>query len=531
MKGVGGGSTLPAATLFVPPRSGPGPDIAFTDTPRWFEDAPALFCPSPRSAGCVLLSYEDAAKFALSRQITSFDQLPTLLQQARSLGTDLLYLVDWYEGEPGADPSVYLWNKGDYVPRADLGGARGLKQAIEAVHRAGGRVMSYFEPFVIHKASTIGKAKGQAWSIKTATGYPEEPYPDDWKICPACGPARDHLVACARRIVGELGFDALHLDSAGFEHGWACVESAHGHAIGQASVFDDGMVALVRAVHAAVREANPEAVLMCEGPTVPRMFGEVSASEDWGVHTLVNRWVWDRAGRTSVFTAGWSLDDVHQILALGHKLSLGGRHWLDQPPGRSASAWLDANVPSPLPQRGSDALRRYLVDPWMRVVHQWRNGAILAGIAVPSIDAATPRRWDNPEDYRTPAGVERAVANLRAAARELDAAIGGSQEARRAATDHVATLATARRALQPLIRGTTPRSIPTARADAAAYAFEGGRKGGALTAVNVGNEAVTLDLPASGEARDLATGETFPSRGGRASVRVPPHGLRLMSVG
>jgi len=55
----------------------------------------------------------------------AFLELPRLLEDARAVGTDVVYLWDYWEASPFA-PEPHYFNKGDYIPRRDLGGASAL---------------------------------------------------------------------------------------------------------------------------------------------------------------------------------------------------------------------------------------------------------------------------------------------------------------------------------------------------------------------------------------------------------------------
>ncbi|MCA9491310.1 MAG: hypothetical protein KC621_15370 [Myxococcales bacterium] len=513
------------ATLFVPGEvKGRGlPAKAEADTPAWFRQAPAFFCPAPRTGGSVMLTFTSGGRYGLPRRLKSFTELPKLLAEARQLGTDVLYLIDWYEGVPGEDADEAVWNKGDYVPRRDLGGEAALRDGIAAVHAKGGRVLSYLELFVIAKSSTIGKKKGEDWSLVTKEHREDGLYPNDHKLCPTAPGFDDYMIGMARKIVGDLGFDGLHLDSYGYQRGWKCI-AKHGHAKGEASVFDQGAVDLARRVGEAIRAEKADAVMMCEGPMVPNMYRHVSASQDWSVGELLTRWVWDQQGSTQVFTAHWSLDDIHQIIALGHKLSLGGGFWHEAPPSGSPSAWLAKQLPDPTPNKRDRRFRRFYLEPFMRTIHAWRNAAILAGVPVPSIDRATPRRWERDEAFDTHEGYAGVAADLRAAAATLDPIVSGVQPS--APTAHIKKLCTARAALQPFLEGSTPE-VAEKGDDWLAWRFEGGPRGTVLTMVNVGNEPRSATVQGSGRFEELLTGASVEARGGRVELQVPPHAVRL----
>lgn len=48
-------------------------------------------------------------------------------------------------------------NKGDHVPRADLGGEVTFLDGVAALHAGGGRLVLYVEGFIIAKDSNDGK--------------------------------------------------------------------------------------------------------------------------------------------------------------------------------------------------------------------------------------------------------------------------------------------------------------------------------------------------------------------------------------
>lgn len=528
--GCAGGSSPPASpapaggepgTLFRPAGPVAGAPAERVEVPGWFADAGAVYCPSPGSAGASLLTFvEQDGSQALCRQIRSFHELPALLERGRELGTDVLYLVDTYDPLPGA-PCTEAWrNKGAYVARADLGGPEALKAGIRAVQQRGGRVLLYVEPFVVHERSEVGLAHGREWSIRRADGYPEEPYPDDWKICPANPAFVDHMADVVRRLVGEYGADGLHLDSYGFQRGWQCVETAHGHRPGEGAVFDDGARRLVERMLEEAKRSRPDAVLMCEGPKMPGLSRWVAASQDWGVHELVARWCWDLPG--AVATCGWSLDDVHQILALGHRLTLAADAWHTAPQGTLAD-WYRAH--EPVPARREARMRRYVAEAYFRALHRFRNAALLLGRPVPNVDAATPRRWERPEAFESHDAVVALVAEGRAFADRIDRELGGASLP--SPTAHVRKLVLARARVAPLLRDARTTAVRVGAEHAAAYRMAGPR-GVVLTAVSVDTVPVDLELPAdAGAWTEVVDGGRAEAVGGRLAVRLPPHSVAM----
>ena len=72
----------------------------------------SLYCPAfCGGAGSGLMQYLGPGLMdrGIAPRITSFRELPKLLQEARRLGNDVIYLVDYWEGG--------YFNKGDYLPR------------------------------------------------------------------------------------------------------------------------------------------------------------------------------------------------------------------------------------------------------------------------------------------------------------------------------------------------------------------------------------------------------------------------------
>ena len=522
--------TGPSATVFRPGPANPH-SFEFAATPDWFRDAPGLSCPGPRTAGSALLLFTEGDDSALSKRISHFRELPSLLEAARAVGSDIVYIVDYYEGHPGERPTRYCWNKSTYVARADMGGPEAFKEGIAAVQAAGGRVILYLEPFVIEKNSELGQDKGLAWSLKDARGRPpEQPYPDSYKICPANQPFVDHMLAMVRQLIGEYGADGVHLDSYGFQRGWECHDRSHGHAPGQAQVFDRAMKDLVRQLKAEATRIKADSVLMCEGPKVADLYQWVSASQDWGINTLVDRWCWSTAGQAAVFTCGWSLDDVHQILALGHRLSLSDLWWSTPPGDQTLSAWFDRRLPDPIPDKQSERFRRFYAEEFFRKMHRYRNAGIVLGRGMPTLGEATPRRGQAVADFKSYDGMANILRRCQALAPKIDAALAGAGPLPSPA-EHLKTLLTARRRFSPFLRGSSIEAVDVGHDSVAAYRFAKGQRRG-FTAANVHYEPVEITLTeAKGAYRELVADDDVAVAGGEITLTLPPHSLRMLIPG
>ncbi len=517
--------------LWLPTNSGQGANVKFANSPDWARNTPGWYIPSTVSAGACMLDFPLIT--FLSSLIKHFRDLPSLLDQARSLGTSTLYLVDWFEGKPGARPFNYWENKGDYVPRLDLGGGAALKEGISALHAQGGRVILYVEGFIINKDSNVGMMYGAQWSIIGPSGPPEQPYPGTWKPCPGAEGWLAYVEGVARRI-GGYGADGIFFDSQGFQEGWKCMSRQHGHRPGDPEVFNNGCANLLRRARAALREGNPEAILITEGPKLMRLFAQTDGSLDWGIDTLVRRRLWDDQGKTDTITSSYSLDDWNQILAIGAKLGCGSQFLLT-PPSSSAQAFLEEFLKNDLPEKRLDL--EHIAHHAFWGLHAWRNAGLMLGLRMPGLDDILPRFWEQMEHvpdpfkrlYATRESLRGVFEGLRPRAAAIDSALAGRKAP--AAAEYVKALLTARQKLAPLIdHGSSVELVRTPSPKTAGWRFTS-NKGLALTAVNVSDEPRAVDFPNTrGTWKDGVSGEAFVAQNDTLRVGVPAHRVRLLSA-
>lgn len=329
------------------------PRWTFPNTPAWFRETGATYTPSGWGAGGIHLSLPPSA---WTTRIGTFENLAILHAEAQALGTNVLYLVDWYEGSP--DPYA---NKGDYIPRTDngLGGAVAFAAGIDNVHRNGGRVLLYVEPFIIFKNSSIAQRIGQAWGGRRFDGKlwgldVQDLYPDyacNYEMVSCHIPWQDYVVSVAQRLVGEYHADGIMLDSYAWQMN-RLMMVGQDPSSGQFSSYDyaQGVLWLVHRVRAAVQAINPEAVVIGEttaGPVARYWDGGFNA--DLG---FFNIWLDPKAGapwrgterlmaspvrygipEVRIFGNGWDLNGLHQFYAAGHGLALCAN--VPGPPGQS----------------------------------------------------------------------------------------------------------------------------------------------------------------------------------------------------
>jgi hypothetical protein len=514
-------------TLFLPPDQVEGTvPTTWTDRPEWFRRAPGIYLATPVTSGGSSLLFSAKAKWAMPSRISHFKELPTFLDEAKKLGTNVLYLVDVYQGPEDWPPVKWRLWKEHFRIREDLGGAKALRKAIDQVHAKGGKVILYVTGFAMNRESPLGKEKGAKWAI-IQDGEPiDRPYPDQYMGCPYVKEWREHVVGICARYAQEVGADGVHVDSLGNQRGWKCESTEHGHEPGDGEAFNVGSQRLLSEVRTAMRKHVPEAVVLCEGDKLSRLFtGAIDGSQDWGIHDLSQRWVWNQAGNTAIFCANWSLDDMHQIVAIGHKWML-TPYWLDPPRQSRVTAWLEAEVPSPS-LKGDWRSRRMELERVYLGLHAFRNAALLAGKVVPGLDDLTHRRWDGEEIYASREASEAHVVALRERAAMLDAAIGGPVDLT-AVAEHLRRVMEARASLSKDIDdGATVSLVTSVAGKASAYLWDGRAK--TMAVVNVSDTAATLDLSKGGKVRgrfrDVISGREVQVG---PKTQSPPHSLMFL---
>jgi hypothetical protein len=515
--------------LYLPNATGGAVRMKFAPSPAWARDTPGWYVPDTTSAGVGIFDFATRPADRIAIKLKSFRELPVLLAEARSLGTDTIYLVDWYEGLPGARKIDYWEAKGDYVPRRDLGGEAAFNEGIAALHAQGGRMIVYVEGFIINERTEAGREHGAQWSILRPDGPPREPYPGNWKLCPAAAGFVSYMEGLGQRIA-QYGADGVFVDSYGYQKDWECVSKAHGHPLGSKEVFNNGAAHLMQRVRAGLHSANPDAIILIEGPLLERLFEFVDGSLDAGIHALVTQWLWDAQGSTDTITSSWSIDDWHQVLAIGAKLAC-PPWFLEAPPHGSATGVLDELMKRETPSNARD-LHRVAFEA-LRNLHQWRNAGLIAGLRMPALNEfaawslISPTRDPLYESIKDPASLTAVLQGLRPRAAAIDMELAGRPAA--APTAYIKTLLTARREIAKVIdHGGTVTAVNAGFPRVAAWRFAG-TNGVALTAVNVADIPHRIVFPnAPGTWLDGVKGEMFTAQGNALAVAIPPHGIRLM---
>jgi len=295
------------------------------ETPGWFTDTVALYAPSSETSGGSLLTVPVQV---LCEKVDGFRQLPVLLEEAQRMGTSVLYLTDFWEGVGRcADPYSCWVNKGEYIPRTDFGGSEAFREGIDAVHALDGRVVLYIEPFIIHVDSEAGHAHGPEWSMIDEDGKYYDPYVNNWTLCPDCREWVNYLSDVCFELTDSLGIDGLYFDSYGFQWDWVCHSPIHDHPPGENN-FDYAAYQLLKDVGDAARSANPDLVIMTEGPE-REILRYVDGSQDWDIAKVLSTPGLESMSRYRLFLGGYNIDSINMAAGFGYNLALGPLQLMD----------------------------------------------------------------------------------------------------------------------------------------------------------------------------------------------------------
>ncbi|MCZ7544950.1 MAG: DUF6259 domain-containing protein [Anaerolineae bacterium] len=253
-----------------------------------------------------------------------------MLQRARQMGTDVIYLWDFWEGENKTGMPPY-WNKGDYVPRSDLGGPAAFRRGVDAVHREGGRVIVYVEGLIVYKNSELGLAHGRDMALQDEHGAYYTDYRNYWSMCPADEAWQRRLAEICVGLVRDMDVDGIFLDSYGAQWNHICANARHSHRP-ETDVWNQGMTEILSCVRAAVREVKPDAIIMTESTSdllLPVEDGSCDGSLVWhgplNGHRLLGSPLKYAFPEANIFSNGYTLAQLNQVFALGGNLAVGPR--------------------------------------------------------------------------------------------------------------------------------------------------------------------------------------------------------------
>lgn len=290
------------------------------DSPQWWKENRAIYSAFALSgAGGPLMKYpsQDIKK----KLGGSFENLPSLLDDARKLGCSCIYLVDYWQ--PNYE------SKGDYIPRSDLGGPETFKKGVAAVHARGGKIILYLEAFIVTRNNPVG-LEHPDWAMMDADGKYYTYYGRDrfYLMYPGEGSGwSEYICGLAEKMVRDYGVDGFHLDSYGCQWDWKDYNPNHPGATDPAK-FNQGAVNLVKTLRERIRKINPDAVVILECSERPELLdvcdgGQLdSAAWQYSPIKVLNEKPWVKEKRYDIFTSHFSVEEDEKILGMGYNLSL-----------------------------------------------------------------------------------------------------------------------------------------------------------------------------------------------------------------
>lgn len=341
-----------------------GPAPAYTPRPEATPKALAersFYCPAATTgAGGSLLKFWTAG--ALADRISNFAQLPDLLADARRTGSNIVYLVDWWDGGYS--------NKGDYLPSTTLGGATAFRDGIAALHAQGGKIVLYIEPFIVHRTrSAVGRNYGAAWGMMDNAQRYYGYYGDNdfYLMWPGAGAGwTQYLSDLCGALARDYAIDGVFLDSYGIQWGWIDYHPNHtGGTTGTA--FNQGVLDLIRQTRNKMRQHVPAAVVWVEGSEQEQVLQEVSGSQIESLD-LYSRKPWRDANLYQVFIAEYDLRAMQRILAVGASLACNDFFFSDVP----SDSTLD-KIRAGVQKQGGRELQQQM---WKMVNVAYANGIV-----------------------------------------------------------------------------------------------------------------------------------------------------------
>lgn len=155
--------------------------------------------------------------------------------------------------------------RSDYLTfSASVGGASGLRSAIDAVHQANGHVLLYLDGALLARDAPFARTtEGEAAAMCDRDGKPLEPFAGYWRMCPATQAWRDWVADTAAKLVRSTGADGVFLDSACTLANEPCYDRTHKHP--SPFVWNWGVRQLLQEVRRRLFQAKPDAVLVAAG--------------------------------------------------------------------------------------------------------------------------------------------------------------------------------------------------------------------------------------------------------------------------
>jgi len=286
------------------------------ESPQWWRQTRSIYASFDLSgAGGPLMKFPSDD---IHKKLGTFRNLPVLLDEARKLGCNCVYLISYWHPD-------YAGNKGDYQIRTDLGGDEAFKEGVARLHAQGGRIILYLEPFIITRTSDVGLKYGKAWCMKNERGNPQTYYGNAryYLMWPGEGSGwAEYIISVAERLARDFGVDGFHLDSYG------CQWDLKDHDPKHKSSFNSGAINLVTTMGQRIRAINPDAVIILECCERTELLdfcdgGQIeSGAWLYSPVKVLNEKPWVAEKKYKAFTSHYSMVEMDKILDMGCNLSL-----------------------------------------------------------------------------------------------------------------------------------------------------------------------------------------------------------------
>jgi hypothetical protein len=186
------------------------------------------------------------------------EQVVATLPKVREIGLKWAGLDDGWQTNEGD------W---DLNPQKFPRGEADMKAFTKQIKDAGLRPRLWWAPLAADPDSNLFKNRPDMLLLDRDGKKQEVTWWDAWTLCPAYRPTVDYFVGLARTFVRDWGYEGLKIDGQHLNAVAPCYNPAHRHARPEEST--EGLAAFWKAIHDAVHEVNPNAVVeLCPCGTV-----------------------------------------------------------------------------------------------------------------------------------------------------------------------------------------------------------------------------------------------------------------------
>ncbi|MBN1877657.1 MAG: hypothetical protein JXA33_25770 [Anaerolineae bacterium] len=198
-----------------------------------------------------------------------YSTLPSLFAEAKEVGFDTLFILGWVPGGFSR-----LWP--EFYPDPEMGGEKGLKDAIQKIHQQGGKVLVFTSYYLADRDTDFYKQIGHRISLKNPWGSEydfAETYSGEgtWRkigcgkmplacMCPSTPEWQREMLAVGTRIA-ELGADGVLYDIGGSAPIF-CFDQTHPHA--KPSLAFATKAQNYRELRQNLKTMNPDAMMAME---------------------------------------------------------------------------------------------------------------------------------------------------------------------------------------------------------------------------------------------------------------------------